>query len=103
PTTHERGRRAPSSARQSIRRSATAASSGQGMHTGYRSYGARHATEYTPWANANIEEYSRLGCKVLNLPGNDISTYLDGLKARAARAHVAYGYHEQAAGHDRVG
>jgi len=137
--------------------------SGQGMHTGYRSHGARHATEYAPWANANIitcvsiesleglenveaiaavegidmiayghsdlsarlgvhlqlehptfkaavrriaeacnahgklargsaeteaqiEEYWRLGCKVLNLPGNDISTYLDGLKARAGRA-----------------
>jgi len=28
--------------------------SGQGMHTGYRSFGARHATEYAPWANANI-------------------------------------------------
>ena len=28
--------------------------SGQGMHTGYRSHGARHATEYAPWANANI-------------------------------------------------
>ena len=28
--------------------------SGQGMHTGYKSYGARHATEYAPWANANI-------------------------------------------------
>src|SRR6201990_3484910 len=28
--------------------------SGQGMHTGYRGYGARHATEYAPWANANI-------------------------------------------------
>ncbi len=27
---------------------------GQGMHTGYKSYGARHATEYAPWANANI-------------------------------------------------
>jgi 2-keto-3-deoxy-L-rhamnonate aldolase RhmA len=139
--------------------------SGQGMHTGYRSYGARHATEYAPWANANvivclsiesleglenvealaavegidmiayghsdlsarlgvhlqlehptfkaavrriadacnahgklargsaateaqIEEYWRLGCRVLNLPGNDISTYLDGLKARAARARA---------------
>jgi len=37
---------------------------------------------------AQIEEYWRLGCKVLNLPGNDISTYLDGLKARAARAHA---------------
>ena len=24
------------------------------MHTGYRSYGARNATEYAPWANANI-------------------------------------------------
>ena len=28
--------------------------SGQGMHTGYRSHGARHATEYAPWANANV-------------------------------------------------
>ena len=28
--------------------------SGQGMHTGYRSHGARHATDYAPWANANI-------------------------------------------------
>src|SRR6202042_398409 len=27
--------------------------SGQGMHTAYRSYGARHATEYAPWANEN--------------------------------------------------
>jgi 2-keto-3-deoxy-L-rhamnonate aldolase RhmA len=134
------------------------------MHTGYKSYGARHLSEYAPWANANIivcpsiesleglenveaiaavegidmiayghsdlsarlgvhlelehprfkaavrriaeacnkhgklargsaeteaqiEEYWRLGCKVLNLPGNDVSTYLDGLKARAGRAH----------------
>ena len=138
---------------------------GQGMHTGYKSYGARHLSEYAPWANANIiacpsiesleglknveaiaaiegidmiayghsdlsarlgvhlelehprfkaavrkiaaacnkhgklargsaeteaqiEEYWRLGCKVLNLPGNDVSTYLDGLKARASRAHA---------------
>jgi 2-keto-3-deoxy-L-rhamnonate aldolase RhmA len=28
--------------------------SGQGMHTGYKSYGSRHASEYAPWANANI-------------------------------------------------
>ena len=139
--------------------------SGQGPHTGYRSYGARHATEYAPWANENIvlcpsiesleglenveeiaavdgidmiayghsdlsaqlgvhldlehpkfkaavrriaaackthgklargspeteaqiEEYWRLGCKVLNLPGNDVSTYPDGMKARAARARA---------------
>lgn len=139
--------------------------SGQGMHTGYRGYGARHATEYAPWANANvvtcvaieslegldnveaiaavegidmiayghsdlsarlgvhlqlehpafkaavrriaeackahgklcrgsaeteaqIEEYWNLGCQVLNLPGNDISTYLDGLKTRAERARA---------------
>src|ERR1700730_1063348 len=139
--------------------------SGQGMHTGYRSHGARHASEYAPWANANIivcvsiesleglenveaiaavegidmiayghsdlsarlgvhlqlehptfkaavrriaeacntpcklaggsaeteaqiEEYWRLGCKVLTLPGNDVSTYLDGLKARATRANA---------------
>ncbi len=138
--------------------------SGQGPHTQYRSYGARHATEYAPWANANImivpaiesleglenveaiaavegidmiayghsdlsarlgvhldlehpkfkaaikriadacnkhgklargsaeteaqiEEYWRMGFKVLNLPGNDVSTYLEGLKARATRAH----------------
>jgi hypothetical protein len=25
---------------------------------------------------------------VLNLPGNDVSTYLDGLKARAGRANA---------------
>lgn len=36
---------------------------------------------------AQIEEYWQLGCKVLNLPGNDVSTYLDGLKVRADRAH----------------
>ena len=101
--------------------------SGQGPHTGYKSYGARHATEYAPWANENIiicpsiesleglknveeiaaacnahgklargsaeteaqiEEYWQLGCKVLNLPGNDVSTYLDGMKTRAGRAHA---------------
>src|SRR6201986_5500281 len=28
--------------------------SGQGMHTGYKSYGARHASEYAPRANTNI-------------------------------------------------
>jgi 2-keto-3-deoxy-L-rhamnonate aldolase RhmA len=37
---------------------------------------------------AQIEEYWALGCKVLNLPGTDVSTYLEGLKARAARAHA---------------
>jgi 2-keto-3-deoxy-L-rhamnonate aldolase RhmA len=37
---------------------------------------------------AQIEEYWQLGCKVLNLPGSDVSTYLDGLKARANRAHA---------------
>ena len=26
----------------------------EGPHTGYKSYGARHATEYAPWANGNI-------------------------------------------------
>jgi 2-keto-3-deoxy-L-rhamnonate aldolase RhmA len=37
---------------------------------------------------ARIEDYWRLGCKVLNLSGTDASTYLDGLKARAGRAHA---------------
>jgi len=37
---------------------------------------------------AQIEEYWQLGCKVLYLPGNDVSTYLDGMKARAGRAHA---------------
>jgi hypothetical protein len=37
---------------------------------------------------AQIEEYWQLGCKVLNLPGTDVSTYLDGLKARASRAQA---------------
>ena len=35
-----------------------------------------------------VGEYWRLGCKVLNLPGTDVSTWLDGLKARASRAHA---------------
>ena len=42
----------------------------------------------SPETEAQIEEYWRLGCKVLNLPGNDVSTYLEGMKARAARAHA---------------
>ena len=37
---------------------------------------------------AQIEEYWKLGCQVLNLPGTDTSTYQEGLKARAARAHA---------------
>jgi 2-keto-3-deoxy-L-rhamnonate aldolase RhmA len=136
-----------------------------GPHTGYKGYGGRYHTEYSPWANDNIiicpsvesleglenveeiaavegidmiayghsdlsaklgihlqldhprfkealrkivdackkhgklargsaeteaqiEEYWKLGCKVLNLPGTDVSTYLEGLKARAGRAHA---------------
>ena len=49
-----------------------------------RAYGklARGSVE----TEAQIEEYWRMGCQVLNLPGNDITTYLDGLKARASRA-----------------
>jgi len=35
---------------------------------------------------AQISEYYQYGCKVLNLPGTDLSTYHDGLKARADRA-----------------
>jgi 2-keto-3-deoxy-L-rhamnonate aldolase RhmA len=27
---------------------------GQGMHTGYKSYGARHLSEYATWTNANV-------------------------------------------------
>ena len=42
----------------------------------------------SPETEAQIEEYWRLGCKVLNLPGNDVSTYLDGMRARAGRAHA---------------
>jgi hypothetical protein len=30
----------------------------------------------------------RVFCKVLNLPGNDVCTYFDGLKARTGRAHA---------------
>jgi 2-keto-3-deoxy-L-rhamnonate aldolase RhmA len=37
---------------------------------------------------AQIEEYWKLGCQVLNLPGTDTSTYLEGLKSRAGRAHA---------------
>jgi 2-keto-3-deoxy-L-rhamnonate aldolase RhmA len=35
---------------------------------------------------AQIAQYYQWGCKVLNLPGTDLSTYHDGLKARAGRA-----------------
>ena len=35
-----------------------------------------------------IEAYWQLGCQVLNLPGTDTSTYFEGLKARAGRAHA---------------
>jgi hypothetical protein len=35
-----------------------------------------------------IPEYWQLRCKVLNLPGNDVSTYLDEMKVRAGRAHA---------------
>ena len=139
--------------------------SGLGPHTGYKSYGRRHAEDYAPWANENIvicpsieslngldnveaiaavdgidmiayghsdlsaqlgvhmdlehprfkaamrrivaackahgklargsaeteaqiEEYWQMGCQVLNLPGTDVSTYLDGMKARAGKAHA---------------
>jgi 2-keto-3-deoxy-L-rhamnonate aldolase RhmA len=51
-----------------------------------RKYGklARGSAE----TEAQIEEYWKLGCQVLNLPGTDTSTYLEGLKARAGRAHA---------------
>jgi hypothetical protein len=50
----------------------------------------RHARRSTDRLGAShaIKEYWRLGCKVLNVPGTDVSTYLDGLKARASRAHA---------------
>jgi 4-hydroxy-2-oxoheptanedioate aldolase len=35
--------------------------------------------------SAETEEYWQLGCNVLNLPGTDVSTYLDWLKAWAGR------------------
>jgi hypothetical protein len=37
---------------------------------------------------AQIQQYWQLGCKLLNPPGNDVSTYLDGLKAPPSRAHA---------------
>jgi len=37
---------------------------------------------------ARIEKYWRLGCKLLNPPGTDVSNHLDGLKARAGRARA---------------
>ena len=37
---------------------------------------------------AQIAEYWQMGCRALNLPGSDVSTYLAGLKARAARAQT---------------
>ena len=50
-------RRARLRGKQISRRSAIAVSRGTGDHTGYSSYGARHASEYAPWANANIIVY----------------------------------------------
>jgi hypothetical protein len=47
---------------------------------------------------AQIEEYWQLGCKVLSLPSTDVSTYLDGLKARAGRAHARLKIHGRAEG-----
>jgi len=43
--------------------------------------------------NHNASRYGtqvaeRFWCKVANLPGTDVSTYLDGLKARAGRAQA---------------
>src|SRR5262249_47449598 len=38
---------------------------------------------------AQIKEYFEFGCRAYSLPGTDISTYRDGLKARADRAHAA--------------
>ena len=37
--------------------------SGQGPHTGYKSYGPRHATEYAPWANENIIICPSIDCR----------------------------------------
>lgn len=45
---------------------------------------------------AQIEEYWRLGCKVLNLPGNDVSTYLDGLKSACQPCTCAAQVHRRA-------
>ena len=37
---------------------------------------------------AQIEDHWRLGCKVLNLPGNDVSTYSQRDESSAGRAHA---------------
>ena len=49
---------------------------------------ARQARQRSAETEAQIEEYWKFGCKVLNLPGTDTSTYRDGLKACAERAHA---------------
>ena len=54
------------------------------LGTGLKEFASRGSAE----TEAQIEEYWQLGCKVLNLPGTDTRTYLDGLKARAGRAHA---------------
>ena len=64
-------------------------------HPTFKAAVRRIARPATPTGNlpegrteAQIEDYWRLGCKVLKLPGNDVSTYLDRLNARASRAHA---------------
>lgn len=42
----------------------------------------------SPDNEAQMEEYFKLGCRAFMLPGTDITTYRDALKARADRAHA---------------
>ena len=48
----------------------------------------RRLARGSPEIEAQIEEYWKLGCKALNLPGNDVSTSLNGMKAPARAVHT---------------
>ncbi len=64
--------------------------SGQAMHTGYRSHGAHHATEYAPWANASII----IVVSIESLEGLD---YGEAIAAVEGIDMIAYGHSDLSA------
>lgn len=60
---------------------------GQGLHTGYKSYGARHLSGYAPWANANI----------IVCPSSSRSKGLKNVEAIEGIDMIAYGHSDLSA------
>src|SRR5260370_5200646 len=68
---------------------------GQGPHTGYKSYGARHATEYAPWANENI-----IICpSIESLEGLENVEEIAAVEGRGIIAHGRFRLSSQLGGH----